>query len=884
LEAGVTFPRPAALGDTATAPPGEHHVVQFYEDDAFLCETVARFLGEGLGAGEPVVVIATDAHRAAFCAALERNSVAVEHARACGQMHLYDARATLDEILVHGLPDRDRFRRIVGGALDAALAGREGRRIRAYGEMVDLLWRDGRRDAALRLEELWNDLARTHAFTLVCAYVMDNFLKESDAAQLARICDLHGHAHPTERYAVLESDAARLREVAKLQQRALALHNEVERRKKLEAELRSTQQRLQDFIETAVVPMHAVGPDGRVLWANQAELDLLGYARDEYVGRPAADFHVDGEAGAALEARLARGETLRDMPAQLRHKDGSVRDVLIDCNALVEAGQLVHSRCFLRDITAWLESQRTTHDQELIIRDMATRRVSEIRLRESEQRMRLFIDSIRDYAIFMLDVTGRVTTWNTGAQRIKGYRADEIIGRHFSVFYPEEDVKGGKCELELRGAAATGRFEDEGWRVRQDGSRFWANVVISAVRDHNGELVGFAKVTRDLTDRRHAEEERAALSAATAANRAKDEFLAMLGHELRNPLAPIVTALQLMKLRGDIRTTKEHVIIERQVQHVVRLVDDLLDVSRIAQGKIELKRVTVELAEVVAKAVEIASPLFEMRRHELSLDVPRQGMPLHADPLRLAQVITNLLTNAAKYTEVEGKIELAAWRDGHEVVLQIKDNGIGIRLSLLPHIFDLFVQGPRSADRSEGGLGIGLTLVRNLVQMHGGTVVALSEGPGLGSAFVVRLPAASPSAVTEQAALAETARRAARATTPRRVLVVDDNVDAAVLLSELLATVGHDTRAAHDGPQALELLDHFAPEVAVLDIGLPVMDGYELAMRIHDKLGASCRLIALTGYGQEHDRRRSVQSGFRAHLVKPVDPARVLKLIDGDDV
>ena len=513
-----------------------------------------------------------------------------------------------------------------------------------------------------------------------------------------------------------------------------------------------------------------------------------------------------------------------------------------------------------------------------LIRNLTTRRKAREQFRESELRMGHLIDSISDYAIFMLDTDGHVMTWNRGAQRTKGYAANEIIGRHFSTFYPEADVKAGKCELELKGAAETGRFEDEGWRIRKDGSRFWANVVISALRDDKGQLVGFAKVTRDLTERRRAEDERAALAAAEQANRAKDEFLAILGHELRNPLAPIVTALQLMKLKGDMGSSKEQVIIERQVRHVVRLVDDLLDVSRITQGKIDLKKDTFELATVVATAVEIASPLLEQRRHDLAVDVPRQGMRLTADPVRLSQVIANLLTNAAKYTDVEGRIELSAWRDGHEIVLQVKDNGMGIRPELLPKMFDLFIQGARSADRAEGGLGIGLTLVRSLVHMHGGTVVALSEGPGKGSAFVVRLPAAASQTANEAAA--SSAPKLTKVAHPRRVLVVDDNVDAATLLADLCETMGHEVKVAHDGPQALQVLDGFAPEFAVLDIGLPVMDGYELARRMRDQLGPACRLIALTGYGQEHDRQRSHDAGFEAHLVKPIDPMRVLGIIE----
>jgi PAS domain S-box-containing protein len=854
----------------------QRHVVQFYEDDAFLAETVATLIGGGIVAGEPVVVIATEAHRAAFCERLRAHAIDVERACAAGQLVLLDARATLEKLMIGDEPDWDRFRAVIGGVLDEVAGGNKERRVRAYGEMVDLLWRDGNRDGAIRLEEHWNELARAYSFDLLCAYVMDNFYKESDSAQFARICGAHTHARPTERIATVDDDA-RLREIALLEQRALALHNEVERRKKTESELRRSEHRLQEFVENAVVPLHWVDADGKILWANKAELELLGYSAEEYVGHHIAEFHVERAVIDDILARLSRHETLREFPSRLRCKDGSIRHVLIDSNVYVEDGKLVHTRCFTRDVTARLEAEKSAREQESLVRDLTTRRAAEGELRESEMRMRLLIDSIRDYAIFMLDPEGHVSTWNPGAQRFKGYQAHEIIGRHFSVFYPREDVDAGKCELELRVAAQTGRFEDEGWRVRKDGSRFWANVVISAVRNRAGELVGFAKVTRDLTDRRRAEDERAALAAAEQANRAKDEFLAMLGHELRNPLAPIVTALQLMKLRGDTSSAKEQVIIERQVQHVVRLVDDLLDVSRITQGKIELKHETFELATVVAKAVEIAGPLLEQRRHALSIDVPRHGMRLHADPVRLAQVVANLLTNAAKYTDVEGRIAVAAWRDGHEVVLQVKDNGVGIRAELLPRMFDLFVQGPRAADRSQGGLGIGLTLVRSLVQMHGGTVVALSDGPGQGSAFVMRLPGAAPPPAE---ATDSKVAKIAKASAPRRVLVVDDNVDAASLLAELCTMMGHEVKVAHDGPQALALLEDFSPEVAVLDIGLPVMDGYELAKRMREKMGPSCRLVALTGYGQEHDRRRSEEAGFAAHLVKPVDPQRVLSLID----
>lgn len=501
---------------------------------------------------------------------------------------------------------------------------------------------------------------------------------------------------------------------------------------------------------------------------------------------------------------------------------------------------------------------------------------------ETGELFELLVGSIRDYAIFMLDPKGNVTTWNTGAERLKGYTADEIIGRHFSAFYPDdedaEDSKFEKCQRELEIAASEGRFEDEGWRVRKDGIQFWANVVISPVRDKHGKLVGFSKITRDLTERKRSEEERAARLAAEQANRTKDQFLAMLGHEMRNPLAPIVTALQLIKLRGDARSAKEYQVIERQVTHMIRLVDDLLDVSRIARGKIELKRKHLDVRDAVAKAIEIAGPLLEQRGHHFVVKAPQRPLIVDGDEARLTQVFTNLLTNAAKYTEPDGHVFVSVRQTGDQVVIEVRDDGIGISKDLLPRLFDLYVQGAESTERAAGGLGLGLTLVRSLVKLHGGVVDARSDGPGLGSSFTVRLP------VVHQAMTAEPAEPLSMVFPPadhkRRILIVDDNEDARLLLSDMLAAIGHEVRSAGDGPEALEVIKGFTPEVAILDIGLPSMDGYELATRIRETMqGATPRLIALSGYGQAADQQRSQSAGFDQHLVKPVDLRRLLDSI-----
>jgi PAS domain S-box-containing protein len=500
------------------------------------------------------------------------------------------------------------------------------------------------------------------------------------------------------------------------------------------------------------------------------------------------------------------------------------------------------------------------------------------RLAASDELFRLLVANIRDYAIFMLDPDGNVATWNAGACGIKGYAAEDIIGRHFSTFYPAEDVQRGKCEMELEVAAREGRFEDEGWRVRKDGSQFWANVVITAIQDAGGVLVGFAKITRDLTERKRSEDDRAARLAAEEANRVKDEFLAILGHELRNPLAPIVTALQLAKLHGDTISTRELQIIERQVHLMAHLVDDLLDVARVTRGKLALSRQIIDLRDAISRAVEIASPLIEEKSQHFEVEVPPHALLVDGDALRLTQVFANLLTNAAKYTDPRGSIALVVREIGAQVVVDVRDDGTGITAELLPRMFDPFVQGPRANERAGGGLGLGLGLVRSLIELHGGEVNATSAGHGQGSTFTVRIPMATRDATVATAR--PLAAATGRAPGHHRLLVVDDNEDARMLLADVLVELGHDVKSAGDGEDALRVAAAFSPEIAILDIGLPGMDGYELAAQLRQLLPASgMRMIALTGYGQPTDQARSEATGFDRHLVKPVELRRLLDAI-----
>jgi CheY-like chemotaxis protein len=378
----------------------------------------------------------------------------------------------------------------------------------------------------------------------------------------------------------------------------------------------------------------------------------------------------------------------------------------------------------------------------------------------------------------------------------------------------------------------------------------------------------------DVTERRRTEE------ALRDADRRKDEFLAMLAHELRNPLAPIRNALGVLAMRfTDPDLDKVRGMMERQVEHLVRMVDDLLDVSRIMRGRIELRHEPVELATIIARAVETARPAIDARGHELTVALPSERVWVGGDLVRLAQIFANLLGNAAKYTERAGTISLSAECEKGHVAISVRDTGIGIAPELLPRIFDLFVQGDRSVARSQGGLGIGLTLVRRLVELHGGTIRAASAGPGRGSEFVVRLPVCG-----EALPLKDSPDNGATQKNSQhrgqRVLVVDDNVDAAESLAMVLRLSGHEVRTAYDGPAALAEARAVTPDVVLLDIGLPGMDGFDVARQIREDQGLShLRIVAVTGYGQDEDRRRTQEAGFDFHLTKPVDPTQLDRLL-----
>jgi signal transduction histidine kinase len=403
-------------------------------------------------------------------------------------------------------------------------------------------------------------------------------------------------------------------------------------------------------------------------------------------------------------------------------------------------------------------------------------------------------------------------------------------------------------------------------------SECWFDFVYQPLLDDAGKPYGVAVVAFDVTELASAKR------AAESASRAKDEFLAMLGHELRNPLAPIVTALQLMRIRGGDFALKERTVIERQTKHLVALVDDLLDVSRVAEGKVQLQRKAVEMSEVITRAIETASPLIEQRRHQLALDVAPYGLPVMADPGRLAQVLSNLLANAAKYTEPGGQLAVRARRDGEQVVVEVEDNGIGISADMLGPVFERFMQERQALSRSQGGLGLGLAIARSMMELHGGSVKAHSGGIGCGSTFTVRMPLLQQAA-DQAASVAPPLYEVAQG--GLSIMVVDDNEDAARALGEGLELLGHKVKVVFSAPDALMLAPQFCPDVGLLDIGLPGMDGYSVARALRSRPEfADALLVAMTGYGRDDDSRRSKTVDFDHQLVIPIDFGQLQALLD----
>ncbi len=639
--------------------------------------------------------------------------------------------------------------------------------------------------------------------------------------------------------------------------------------------MRRAQARANDRGEVLRVTLSSIGDAvittddaGRVTYLNRVAESLTGWTLHDARGRPLDEVFriinedtrqtVENPATRALRAGVIVGLANHTL---LIAKNGSEHPI-DDSAAPITDERGVVSGCVL------------------IFRDVSQRRLGEKReaARLESARFLASIVESSDDAIISKSLDGIIQSWNAAAERLFGYTSDEAVGRHISLIIPPDRIaEEDHIIATLKAGSPIDHFETE--RVRKDGQRVLVSLTVSPIRDDNGRVIGASKIARDISDRKLVEDNLRRLAAdLEKADRRKNEFLATLAHELRNPLAPLSNTLEILKRSAnqDVTVRQGLDTMERQLEQLVRLVDDLLDLSRITHNRIELRKRHIELASVLRQAVLAAQPLAESARHSIDVILPAEPIHLHADPVRLTQVFGNLLNNSCKYSPPSGKIRVNVSLDGEEAIVTVTDSGIGIPADKLDAIFEMFTQVDSSLEQSQGGLGIGLTLVKRIVELHGGTVTARSAGAGRGSTFEVRLPAIREADIV--ASPAEDEPQTSNAT--YRILVVDDNQDSADSLAMLMELHGHDVSIAHDGQSALDSAEQHRPDVVLLDIGLPVLNGHDVCRRIRQQpWGQTMVLIALTGWGQDDDRRRSQEAGFDGHLVKPVDHTRLLALL-----
>jgi len=874
--------------------PGNDHFARFYLDDETLIESVAQHVRGELRDGAAAVVIATEPHLTAldrFWARIDFDAAAY---RDRGQLLFLDAAQTLAGLMIDGTPHRDRFRATVGAVI-AKLAKQYGR-VAAFGEMVGLLWRAGNPGAAVELESLWNELREDHSFSLLCGYALRDCTADSADQAFEAVCDAHAHVIPAETYPV-SSGPEQWKTIAQLQRKALALEARLERDREIQRSLAH----LAAIVESSDDAIISKTLDSVIRSWNAGAQRLFGYTAEEAVGKPVTiimpRYRLNEEA--RIIETLKRGERIDHYETTRIAKDGREIEVSLTVSPIWDAaGAVIGASTIARDITARKRSEALLRDREqrLTHEAKALTKLNELSSRLwGCQDLHQGGEVMLDAAIELVGADkGNVQLVDAdGVLRIEAQRgfARELL-EYFKEVATNDESPCGRAlrlgeqviieDIELDDAYAPLRpiAHSAGYRavvstplISADGSAQGVlSVHFSGVhRPTELELNRLALYVRHASDFIHRCKVEQMLRQA---DQRKDEFLALLAHELRNPLAPIRYALTAN--RRAVRTPEQRRrtddIIERQVTHMNRLLEDLLDVSRITRGKLELKKEPTELTSVLAAAIETARPLLDSKQHRLSLDFPKEAVRFQADPIRLAQVFSNLLINAAKYTDPHGHIQLSVACDSGEVVVRVRDTGIGISPEMMLRLFDMFSQADTALARSQGGLGVGLALVRGLVALHEGTVQVQSEGAGRGSEFTVRLPLKEPISQIPQCDRIDNAASGAGL----RILIVDDNRDAADTCATVLELSGHHVQTAYTPHQALELGEVFRPHAMLLDIGLPEVNGYTLAMKIRQTTwGREVVLVAVTGWGQSEDRRRAFEAGFDHHLTKPVTPEAI---------
>ncbi len=811
------------------------HIVQFYEDEGSLYSFVGHFVGEGLRAGDRVLIVATEEHRTGLLGSLRDQGLELD--RAADQLLMLDAQQMLSTIMQDGAPDVDRFDKNIGAAVQAGLRGGD-RRLRVYGEMVALLCQDQNRDGARSLEQLWNELGRKYEFSLLCSYPSRHFFGEETRDAFDAICHEHDEIHPS-----LHADWKRRRELE------TAYRDAVVERERRERDLK-------DLEENAPIGMHWVGPDGTILWANDAELELLGYAREQYIGRNIAEFHADQAVLSDILGRLGRNEEIHDYEASLIARDGSIRHVAIDSNVLFEDGRFVHTRCFTRDITP---RKRLEEANAFLLDASAVLNRSLDYATHLREIVALCVPRIADAcSIDMLDADGGV---EHAAAEPQSFRADTAVQQVLSTQEPLL-TKTMMCVPLQNGGGTCG-------------------VLTLSVADRSYDATDF-HVAEELGRRAGIALENARLyQLAQSANRTKDEFLATLSHELRTPLTAILGWSRMMLLGGfDAETTRTALeTIERSARTQAAIIDDLLDLSKIVTGKLALNTELVDLSTVIDNAIHTVRLAADARN--ITLD--RIGVSIRTvvfgDPTRLQQIVWNLLSNAIKFSEPGGHVTLRLDCDRGRARITVSDRGRGIPKSFLPHVFEAFRQADAASTRAHGGLGLGLAIVKYLVELHGGTVHASSAGEGQGATFTVTIPLASRRSDAKPLSKSDDVVDL----TGMSILLVDDDADTREVVTAILRRCGARVDAAASVNGAFLLLQSAVPDVLVTDIAMPGEDGFSLLQRVQSSSDPArdVRVVALTAMAHSHAEQQLRSAGFHAWVQKPVDPVRFARVIAG---
>ena len=853
---------------------GSEHFVQFYETDLFMLDSLSTFVSTGLAQGDVCVAVATSEHLKGVEARLRELGIDVDAAKAGGEYVCLDALETLPKLMVDGSPEPSRFGEVVWRPIEQAIEG--GRHVRVFGELVGLLWAEGNRSAALQLEELWNKKRDANHFCLFCAYPLSRFVGEALARPFEEVCATHSRVIPAESYNALGETDEDLRAVLNLQQRARSLDIEVAAREDAERQLRISENLYRRHCDAIGDGLIILDPETeRIIDINDSAKRLLGINK-ELLGKEL------WEVG------------LFDSPATSREVFRQLNQ-----NAFVRYNDLdVLTRDARSRFVEVVGSMYSSSDRRLVqlqIRDITERKHAE----RIASHLAAIVESSDD-AIISKTLEGIILTWNKGAERIFGYESNEVIGKSVLILIPRERADEEPIILQkLQRGERIDHYETV--RVAKDGRRIDISLTISPIKDDAGRIIAVSKIARDITEQRRIDNEREQLlsrerlarAEAETANRMKDEFLATVSHELRTPLNAIIGWSHLLstgRIEGNMAGRAVEAI-ERNARAQAQLVEDILDVSRIISGKLHLKLGPVDLVSVINAAIDSVQLAADSKGIHFEMTLDLSVRRISGDAGRLQQVLWNLLSNAIKFTPQDGLIHVCLEHVDSRVQISVRDNGPGISPEFLPYIFDRFRQADGTSTRRHGGLGLGLAIVRHLVELHGGTVHAESS-PGRGATFTLRLPwtvvdERTTPPLKETGSLRSLPKDKHKSIpTPSlegvRILLVDDDVDNLQAMTMLLTDQRARVQAAASVAEALEVLGGEIPDALVSDLAMPEEDGYTLIDKVRaleKETGRHLPAVALTAYVRVADRAQALSRGFDMFVPKPVEPSELIAAI-----